>query len=175
MHALCVSGAVNTESFAWKFFMRNIYLIHSFIHRHRAVEISININNIINMLTLNRVLRNFQFPHHLLSEVRVQFNKHRATGTCRTAGHLIRIEQRDNLPRHLPSQSPPMTALPLTTTLPQAAVTLCHTNDNSSQDGSVTRRKGTITVSAVSPNLRRKSNNSGLAEVKLTYFPLPFR
>ena len=33
MYALCVSGAVNTQGFVWKFFMRYIYIfIHSFIH-----------------------------------------------------------------------------------------------------------------------------------------------
>ena len=32
MYALCVSGAVNTQGFVWKFFMRYIYIfIHSFI------------------------------------------------------------------------------------------------------------------------------------------------
>ena len=31
MYALCVSGAVNTQGFVWKFFMRYIYIfIHSF-------------------------------------------------------------------------------------------------------------------------------------------------
>ena len=33
MYALCVSGAVNTQGFVWKFFMRYLYIfIHSFIH-----------------------------------------------------------------------------------------------------------------------------------------------
>ena len=33
MYALCVSGAVNTQGFVWKFFMRYIYIfIHSFTH-----------------------------------------------------------------------------------------------------------------------------------------------
>ena len=35
MYALCVSGAVNTQGFVWKFFMRYIYtfsFIHSFIY-----------------------------------------------------------------------------------------------------------------------------------------------
>ena len=32
MYALCVSGAVNTQGFVWKVFMRYIYIfIHSFI------------------------------------------------------------------------------------------------------------------------------------------------
>ena len=26
MYALCVSGAVNTQGFVWKFFMHNIYI-----------------------------------------------------------------------------------------------------------------------------------------------------
>ena len=30
MHALCVFGAVNTQGFVWKFFMR--YIIYIFIH-----------------------------------------------------------------------------------------------------------------------------------------------
>ena len=36
MYALCVSDAVNTQGFVWKFFMRYIYALyinfHSFIH-----------------------------------------------------------------------------------------------------------------------------------------------
>ena len=33
MYALCVSGAVNTQGFVWKFFMHYISIfIHSFIH-----------------------------------------------------------------------------------------------------------------------------------------------
>ena len=32
MYALCVSGAVNTQGFVWKFFMPYIKKNHSFIH-----------------------------------------------------------------------------------------------------------------------------------------------
>ena len=39
MYALCVSGAVNTQGFVWKVFMRYIYkfsFIHSFILQHAS-------------------------------------------------------------------------------------------------------------------------------------------
>ena len=33
MYALCVSGAVNTQGFVWKFFFYTLYInFHSFIH-----------------------------------------------------------------------------------------------------------------------------------------------
>ena len=32
MYALCASGTVNTQGFVWKFFMRYIKKMHSFIH-----------------------------------------------------------------------------------------------------------------------------------------------
>ena len=38
MYALCVSGAVNTQSFVWKFFMRYIYKF-SFIHSHITLKV----------------------------------------------------------------------------------------------------------------------------------------
>ena len=42
MYALCVSGAVNTEGFMWKFFMRYIYIfIHSFIHTFTVQSVSV--------------------------------------------------------------------------------------------------------------------------------------
>ena len=42
MYALCVSGAVNTQGFVWKFFMRYIYIfIHSFIHLTTGVPLGL--------------------------------------------------------------------------------------------------------------------------------------
>ena len=44
MYALCVSGAVNTQGFVWKFFLCAIYkfsFIHSFIHFHVFAELQV--------------------------------------------------------------------------------------------------------------------------------------
>ena len=39
MYALCVSGAVNTQGFVWKYFMRYIKKNHSFICRGAGWEV----------------------------------------------------------------------------------------------------------------------------------------
>ena len=39
MYVLCVSGAVNTQAFVWKFFFYALYLnLHSFIHLVLVLE-----------------------------------------------------------------------------------------------------------------------------------------
>ena len=46
MYALCVSGAVNTQGFVWKFFMRYIYkfsFIHSFTIKNRNKEATVSL------------------------------------------------------------------------------------------------------------------------------------
>ena len=37
MHALCVSGAMNTQGFVWKFFYALYITFHSFIHYEISV------------------------------------------------------------------------------------------------------------------------------------------
>ena len=50
MYALCVSGAVNTQGFVWKFFMRYIYInFHSFIHSFKHTsDTSMNYDSFLN-------------------------------------------------------------------------------------------------------------------------------
>ena len=36
MYALCVSGAVNTQGFVWKFFYALYINFHSFIHKYKV-------------------------------------------------------------------------------------------------------------------------------------------
>ena len=41
MYALCVSGAVNTQGFVWKFFYALYINFHSFIHSFNQEDITV--------------------------------------------------------------------------------------------------------------------------------------
>ena len=59
MYALCVSGAVNTEGFVWKFCMRYIQIfIHSFIHTSTGVRLTALYKQFVTKMTLTCVSTN---------------------------------------------------------------------------------------------------------------------
>ena len=47
MYALCVSGAVNTQGFVWKSFMRHTYInLPTFIHSLEIIRIKWRVSNL---------------------------------------------------------------------------------------------------------------------------------